>query len=174
MVVEEISRGAEAAKDSKMQVSCHPDSQSGDFSSLQSDSLLLKQACSLLQHNADAGEMTNLISNECAESVGRAETQLFYVERSELCRWNDRDYVECYRRALAQTIDAVKNGELEESESESELESVSDLEMEEEHANCLLLDMTHGLSPFGLMAAKEGKLIRVTHDCGSFRFLSTN
>lgn len=97
----------------------------------------------------------------CIETVDKAEkTPLFYVERSELCRWNDCDYIECYRRSLAQAVEAVRNGDLEREgeESESEDESSSS-EMDEDLANCLVLDMTHGLSPFGLMAVKEGESI---------------
>lgn len=101
----------------------------------------------------------------CIETVHKADkTPLFYVERSELCRWNDCDYIECYRRSLAQAVEAVRNGDLERDgeeegeESESEDES-SGSEMDEDLANCLVLDMTHGLSPFGLMAAKEGEKV---------------
>ena len=99
-----------------------------------------------------------------SETVNRAdEAPLFYVERSELCRWNDGDYIEGYRRSLVQAVEAVRNGDLEregegEEESESE-DGSSGSEMDEDFANCLMLDMTHGLSPFGLMAAKEGDFI---------------
>ena len=88
-------------------------------------------------------------------AVGSDGVPVFYVERSELCRWNDRDYIESYRRSLAQALEAVKNGDLEESDSEVESSS-SEMEEGEQPANCLLLDMTHGLSPFGLISAKEG------------------
>ena len=103
----------------------------------------------------------------CIETVHKANrTPLFYVERSELCRWNDCDYIECYRRSLAQAVEAVRNGDLERDgeegeESESEDES-SGSEMDEDLANCLVLDMTHGLSPFGLMAAKEGEKVTLS------------
>ena len=110
-----------------------------------------------------SAKATKLKSDEklCAESMNAVDrTPLFYVERSELCRWNDSDYIECYRKSLAKAVEAVRNGDLEregeEEESESEEES-SGSEMDEDLANCLVLDMTHGLSSFGLMAAKEGE-----------------
>ena len=84
------------------------------------------------------------------------DDRLFYVERSDLSRLNDSEYIDCYQRALAEAVAAVKSGDLEESES-SEGESNSSEMEEEEIANCLLLDLTSGLSPFGLLAAKEGK-----------------
>jgi type II protein arginine methyltransferase len=112
------------------------------------------------KHNTEAAEF-KLDDKLCTATVNRAdESPLFYVERSELCRWNDGDYIEGYRRSLAWAVEAVRNGDLEGEgeESESEDES-SGSEMDEDFANCLVLDMTHGLSPFGLMAAKEGDFI---------------
>jgi hypothetical protein len=113
-------------------------------------------------HNTEATELKVESDDKlCTETVNRAdESPLFYVERSELCRWNDGDYIEGYRRSLAWAVEAVRNGDLEGEgeESESEDES-SGSEMDEDFANCLVLDMTHGLSPFGLMAAKEGDFI---------------
>ena len=114
------------------------------------------------KHNTEAVEL-KVNEKLCSETVNRAnETPPFYIERSELCRWNDGDYIEGYRRSLAQAVEAVRNGDLEGKgegeESESEDES-SGSEMDEDFANCLVLDMTHGLSPFGLMAAKEGDFI---------------
>ena len=115
------------------------------------------------EYNTEAAEL-KADEKLYSETVNRAddETPLYYVERSELCRWNDGDYIEGYRRSLVQAVKAVRNGDLErgegEEESESEDES-SGSEMDEDFANCLVLDMTHGLSPFGLMAAKEGDFI---------------
>lgn len=114
------------------------------------------------KHNTAAAEL-KADEKLCSEAVNRADkTPPFYVERSELCRWNDGDYIEGYRRSLAQAVEAVRNGDLEGKgegeESESEDES-SGSEMDKDFANCLVLDMTHGLSPFGLMAAKEGDFI---------------
>ena len=113
-----------------------------------------RQVESLNKSGDEAAELNHKLHPEDVSS----ETGLFYVERSELCRWNDKNYLECYRRALAEAVEAVKNCELEESESEAEL-SGSAMEEEEDLASCLVLDMTHGLSPFGLMAAKEGECV---------------
>ena len=106
------------------------------------------------EQNAASAELNG--GQEDATAVNKEGDRLFYVERSDLCRVNDADFIECFRRAVAQVVVAVKNGDLEESDSEDES---SDSEMEEDVANCLLLDMSRGLSPLGLIAAKEGKLV---------------
>lgn len=153
MEVGEVSRGPRGDKEKELQSStCRPSSESGELPPLTLESLSQK----LVSSPHQSAEAAELISHLPAEAVSIDNPQMFFVERSELCRWNDKDYIECYRRALGQVVDAVKNEDLEESESESE-EELSGSEMEEDVANCLLLDLTHGLSPFGLMAAKEGK-----------------
>ena len=149
MEVEGVSRKGATLNDSKRE--------SSDELSMNGDSQ--HQQIFSPKHNTEAAEL-KADEKVCIETVNKAdETPLFYVERSELCRWNDGDYIECYRRSLAQAVEAVRNGDLEREgegeESESEDES-SGSEMDEDLTNCLVLDMTHGLSPFGLMAAKEG------------------
>ena len=80
---------------------------------------------------------------------------LFYVERSELLRLNDAGCMESYRRALSEAIKAAKSLDSEEEDDDglSEEESSSS----ESEGDCLVLDMTKGLSVFGLVAAKEGQ-----------------
>ena len=130
---------------------------------------------------------------------------VFFVERGDLSRLNDSCYIEAYRRAISQSIAAVRTESSNSScTSESELElnaslSQMDLgasqngdkqiqvncmeavaqnsahcpipEMEvgmesdsessasegEDYADCIVLDMAHGMSIFGLLAAKEGR-----------------
>ena len=134
------------------------------------------------------------------------ERGVFFVERGDLSRLNDSCYIEAYRRAISQSIAAVRTESSDSScTSESELElnaslSQMDLgasqngdeqqiqvncmeavarnsahypvpEMEvgmesdsessasegEDYADCIVLDMAHGMSIFGLLAAKEGR-----------------
>ena len=133
------------------------------------------------QHNiccprltTEEGEELKVDDKQNSETESSADrAPLFYVERSELCRWNDSDYIECYRKSLALAVEAVKSGELEREEegdkSTSSEDQSSASEMDEDLANCLVLDNTHGLSPFGLLAAKEGKINNLVHLSCHFR-----
>ena len=144
MEVGGVNRKGETVKDS-------------DFDSSGEEGELSMKGNSQYQQSKQSAKAAELkADNElCPEDANGVDSSpLFYVERSELCRWNDNSYIESYRRSLSQAVEAVRNGDLEE-ESESEDES-SGSEMEEDLANCLVLDMTHGLSPFGLIAAREG------------------
>ena len=169
MEVDGVSREGETVKDSKLD-------SNGESDKLSVKGKLQYQKVCLPKQNAEATEL------KCAKAVNGADNSpLFYAERSDLCRWNDSDYIESYRRSLGQAVEAVRNGDLEgeeEEESESEDES-SGSEMEEDLANCLVLDMTHGLSPFGLIAAREGMLYElftkpfaVVYSHGFYKFLS--
>lgn len=134
-------------------------------------------------------------------SSSQEERGVFFVERGDLSRLNDSCYIEAYRRAISQSIAAVRT-ESSSCTSESELElnaslSQMDLgasqngdkqvncmeavarnsahcpipEMEvgmesdsessasegEDYADCIVLDMAHGMSIFGLLAVKEGR-----------------
>ena len=113
------------------------------------------------QHSGQIAESAETMQSNGDEdgtpTAGKEDDdRLFYMERSDLCRLNDSEYLECYQRALAEAVEAVKSGDLEESESSEDESSSSEME-EEDIADCLLLDLTSGLSPFGLIAAKEGK-----------------
>lgn len=159
MKVGEVSRrGTGAVKAKKLQYSHSPSSEGGGGGETSSVVVNSQQDVDLSRQSDEAAELMKLNGKMAkAEIFQDKGPPLFYVERSELCRLNDSGYIECYRRAMAEAVEAVKNGELEESESEVESSS-SEMEEEEQPANCLVLDLAHGLSPFGLMAAKEGEL----------------
>lgn len=158
MKVGEVSRrGTGAVKAKKLQCSHSLSSEGGGGGETSSVVVNSQQDVDLSCQSDKAAELKLNGKMAEAEIFQDKGPPLFYVERSELCRLNDSDYIECYRRAIAEAVEAVKNGELEESESEVE-SSGSEMEEEEQPANCLVLDLAHGLSPFGLMAAKEGEL----------------
>eukprot|EP00731_Ephydatia_muelleri_P010854 Em0005g1440a len=76
-----------------------------------------------------------------------------YIERHEVCRLNDVLYMECYLCSLREAILTARKEALSGSESEEdEMVSGSDGGV----ADCLVLDLTHGPSLFGIVAAKEG------------------
>ena len=80
------------------------------------------------------------------------ERAVFYVERSDLSRLNDAHFTSSYHEAIGRALRAVR-----EEGGEEEMEEETD----EGVAECLLLDMCHGLSLFGLAAAKLGSLSQI-------------
>lgn len=106
----------------------------------------------------DVDNIERQASNEDSDSVLAqvCPKRTFYVERSELSRLNDAGYIECYRRALSEAIAVAKSSE--EDDDNSDLESSSS----ENEEDCLVLDMTRGLSLLGLIALKEGQHVLIT------------
>ena len=70
---------------------------------------------------------------------------VYFVERGDLLRLNDSLYTSAYHRAI---IEAVK--------------SIRETSEAVDSAGCIVLDLTQGLSLFGLMAAKEGERVTIT------------
>lgn len=182
------------------------------------DSILLHASCSEILLSMRVEDVRRDSSDSKMEEVdvrsegeaavsfsgsSQEERGVFFVERGDLSRLNDSCYIEAYRRAISQSIAAVRTESSDSScTSESELElnaslSQMDLgasqngdkqvncmeavarnsahcpipEMEvgvesdsessasegEDYADCIVLDMAHGMSIFGLLAAKEGR-----------------
>ena len=119
------------------------------------DSLLLHATCSdtSLFMEVELLEKPQAKSNEDLK-----HREVFYVERSDLLRLNDSVYVSSYQQAMVQALATVKKEKEEEEESSDEDWSQWS-EFGDVSAKCLLLDMTHGLSLFGLSAAKSGIVI---------------
>lgn len=73
---------------------------------------------------------------------GGSNGGVHFIERGDLLRLNDPLYMSAYHRAIVQGVKHVRQAS----------ESYTD-----DSAGCIVLDLTQGLSLFGLVAAKEGK-----------------
>ncbi|KAL5493356.1 hypothetical protein EMCRGX_G014525 [Ephydatia muelleri] len=113
--------------------------------------------------------------------VTRNPFAVSYIERHEVCRLNDVLYMECYLCSLREAILTARKEALSGSESEEDEMVCEDMQGlciggggvgggvkvihgegqvsgsdEGGVADCLVLDLTHGPSLFGIVAAKEG------------------
>ena len=131
-----------------------------------------------------SGMDTELTMEDLEEGCG--EDRVFYVERGDLLRLNDCEYMTACQSALRQVIAAIKGGGGKEKKEEEEIEEDKEEEKEEEEeeekeeeeeeekeeeekeeeekeeesggeAECAVVCMHQGLSVLGLTAAKLGE-----------------
>lgn len=112
--------------------------------------------------NNDKICFSNGAANDDKMSVSNtSEDSVFYVERSDLLRLNDLEYITAYQQAIASVVRSV----LDDSEAggSSEAGKVCEGGGSSESAKCVILDFSQGLSFVGLMAALEGTRTLTIH-----------
>lgn len=108
------------------------------------DVVLLHASCSDISLFMDVERVER--ATPTPPGANMESSPLFFVERSDLLRLNDCRYASSYQQALTSALSSVGVAS---SDSDSG-------RAESPVAECIVLDMCHGLSFFGIAAAKLG------------------